>query len=646
MTPTTTLSARRFFVFRAFSVLCIFFLSSTNTHAADLDISEAADVEKINMYQIVISPFRVPQPLTHTPQNVTVLNSQKIKNLPANDPAEALSYVSGVDITSRTRFGHFVPLSIQGSDSRHVLVMVDGIPFNTQASGQADVLSALPLHNLDRIEVVEGSASSAWGSSLGGVIHLVTKTPENSTVPKGHVTGSWAGFRSKEDDFDVSGLAGKLGYYISGEYRESGGSRTKGGTENRDDTLQKKSFGKLTYPVSDLLKGVLSYGYSGIEANEGVFPSDGTRIHVPYETRYGLLRFDLDPDERNHWEMALKTNRQLINTDTFDGIGENLLSNVRTQDNYYGSELKNVRKFRAEDTFVIGSDISEHILKTSLMSESKTILFGAPYANYTWIEGPLDVIVGGRYDLNEEFGEQFNPSLGTVYHVAEMPNTLLRMNVSRSFNAPPVLWKFFRDAAPGVTANNPDIKPERAWTYETGVESQPWKALWFKFNLFRSNIDDAINTAQNEQGFFIKKNFEKFSQQGFRFDSRLTLTKKLFLLFLANFNDVQDRRTGLAVTNRGVTRPGYRLGLEGEGACGVRFNLIGRYERWDSSASLEPNDRKFIFDGRFSRELMTVRGIEVSCFLNVYNLTNSKYWSNRDYPLPQRYFESGITLKF
>ena len=60
-----------------------------------------------------------------------------------------------------------------------------------------------------------------------------------------------------------------------------------------------------------------------------------------------------------------------------------------------------------------------------------------------------------------------------------------------------------------------------------------------------------------------------------------------------------------------------------------------------------PNDRKFIFDGKVSREITELPGgVHVICFLAAYNLTNSKYWSNQDFPLPPRYFEGGVTIKF
>ena len=248
--------------------------------------------------------------------------------------------------------------------------------------------------------------------------------------------------------------------------------------------------------------------------------------------------------------------------------------------------------------------------------------------------------------MNEEFGGQFNPSFGAVYHVPALPDTLLRANVSRSFNAPPILWKFFENASPGFTANNPDLRPERAWTYEGGMESAAFRPLWWKASFYLSEIDDAINTARREDGFYIKKNFERFRQQGFEFQSRLAVAKKISLLFSADFNDAQDRVTGLMVRNRGVTRPSFRLGLEGEGFYGLQFYLSGRYQRWDSSPDVQPNDRKFIVDGKISKTLATVQGIGISCFLGVYNLSNSKYWSDWNFPLPQRYFEGGVTLKF
>ena len=358
-----------------------------------------------------------------------------------------------------------------------------------------------------------------------------------------------------------------------------------------------------------------------------------------------MVRLEADPEDGSHSDGAFKFNRQLIRVDTLDGLGTDLLSGVRTSDNYYGFEFKNARTFRETDTFVAGGDISYHSLKSSQLVSSRNILFGAPYANYTLVVDPVDVVAGARYDFNEEFGEQFSPSLGAVWHVPSSPGTLLRVNVNRSFNAPPLLWRFFEDIAPGVTASNPDLQPERAWNYETGVESRLWDKFRINFNVYHSDIEDAIATVQRG-GLFIKDNFERFQQQGFAFGLGVDLAKDWVFSFASTFNDVEDRNTHLPVRGRGVSRSGFRLGLQGQIPWGVETGLFGRYDRWDSSPGLLPRDRTFVFDGRISKKILTTHGIDLTCFFNVYNLLNSKYWSDSDFPLPERYFEGGLTLEF
>ena len=610
-------------------------------------LAAVTDYEKNSPNQIIVSPRRFPQDISQVSENVEVLNEEDLSSSIASDPSEAITSVAGVDVTSKTQFGHFAPLSIQGSESRHVLVMVDDIPFNNQASGQADVLSALPLTYLDRIEIIKGSASNAWGSSLGGVIDLITKDVGASVIPHGHWTSALAEFGTSEHSFDVQGAVGSLGYYLAGEYRNSGGTRTTAGTIEHEDTLQKKMFGKLAYPFSDILKATASFGYSGAEENDGVYPSDPVRTHMPYFARYGQFRLEADRDDLSHLEAAFKFNRQLILSDTLDGVTDDLITNVRTSNHYYGVELKDIIKLRDNDILAFGYDLSNSILKSSQMHESRSVLIQAPYVNYTMLLEPFEFLAGLRVDANEEFGNQLSPNAGAVFHFPNQSHTSLRVNVTRAFNAPPLLWKYFEDISPGLTANNPDIQPERAWVYEAGIQNETIANLFLKFSVYRSDITEAIHTVLNNQGLYIKKNFDKFRQQGFEFETKVKLSKLFSGFFSADFNDVEDRATRQTVSNRGVTRPSFKGGFQVEAPSGFTIRLNGRYDRWDSAASIAPNDRKFIFDGRISQKIKNItKEIDLTFFINVYNLTNSKYWSDRDYPLPQRYFEAGATLDF
>ena len=126
----------------------------------------------IGLERIAVTNRRVPLGLSEACENVVVIDEEEIRQLPARDLGEVLKYVAGIDIGPRQGFGRATSISIQGSDSRHVRVMIDGIPLNSQVSEAVDP-SRFPLENIKRIEVIKGASSSVWGSSLGGVVNII-----------------------------------------------------------------------------------------------------------------------------------------------------------------------------------------------------------------------------------------------------------------------------------------------------------------------------------------------------------------------------------------------------------------------------------------------------------------------------------------
>jgi vitamin B12 transporter len=587
----------------------------------------------INLEKIVVTPLRTSVGIGNVSENVIVVNAEQIKALPARDLSEALSYVAGVNIEQRQGFGRATSISIQGADSRQVRVMIDGIPLNSQSSGQVNPVG-FPVENIERIEVIKGAGSSMWGSGLGGVINVITKDTGNTLIPKGNVTASLAGFRTKKDDFDVSGQIGELGYYASAGYMESGGSGS------RDDVLSKKTYNKLSYDLKGAGKLIASFGYSGADVNSGVFP-DGSWQAQPYRNRYGKIGWENDLGASDI-KIDLKHSRQDIVTKSFvTSTDDEPFSRIETKDFLYQLSVNSSSHPREKDLLNIGVDFDNDALKSSAyISKAKSVRLYAPYTNYTLNVGPWDVISGLRYDHNSEFGQQLSPSLGSVYHFENIPDTLVRVAVSRAFNAPPLLWKFNENAALN-TAANPDIKAERAWVYEVGYESRPLSLLWFKLSLYRSEVRDALDSAENELGQVVKKNFQKFRRQGAEVEYRLKLYTGLYFTGGAAFNDIEDRSTKKTVRGGGKPRQSFDTGLEYKNKAGFTAAILGYYDRWNEPASFEPNDRKMLFDLKIRREWKNF-----SPFLNVYNLTNSKYWADSFFPVPQRYFEGGVNFKW
>lgn len=193
----------------------------------------------------------------------------------------------------------------------------------------------------------------------------------------------------------------------------------------------------------------------------------------------------------------------------------------------------------------------------------------------------------------------------------------------------------------GGVAPNPDIKPERAWVYELGLESKPVSKLWIKLSLYRADVWDAIASTQNEFDQTYKKNFKKFRRQGVELQGKINLLKGLDFFACGAFNDIEDRSTRETVKGEGKPRQSFDVGVEYKNKTGFSISLKGYYDYWNEVNYLKANDRKMLCDLKISQEVK-----HLAFFLNIHNLTNSKYWRDYWYPVPPRYFEGGVTLKW
>jgi vitamin B12 transporter len=596
------------------------------------EIAGAQEADEIELDKIIVTNRRTEVGLSEVTENVVVITEEEINALPARNLGEALKYIAGVDIELRRGFGRPASVTIQGCDSRQVRVMIDGIPLNSLSSGQVD-LAPFPIENIARIEVIKGAASSMWGSSLGGVINIITKDTAKTLIPQGSVTTTFSEFRTRKDSGEISGKVGGLGYYLFSSYMDSGGKGPK------DDVLEKKAFSKLSYDLKDMGKIIATFGYSSADVNSGKLPYEDWQAQ-PYRREYGKIGWEKDFAD---FDLRVDFKHSRLDGEakyyfTVDDAEPYLI--LRTDDRLYQLSLSSTIHPRDKDLLVLGADFDWGRLKSSYLSEAKDLNLQAPYANYTLKLLPWEFNFGLRYDHNSEYGQEVSPSLGAVYHLKGIPDTLIRANISRAFNAPPLLWKYYELILSSVTTN-PDIKPERAWVYELGMESKPISKLWLKFSLYRADVTDAIAQARNELDQRYMKNFQKFRRQGAELQFKLNLLEELSLFGAAAFNDIVDRASGDIVKGGEKARRSFDLGIEYKNKKGFGVALKGYYDFWNEPEDSQANDQKMLCDLKISQEFK-----HLSLFLNIYNLANSKYWRDYYFPYPERYFEGGFTLKW
>ena len=117
----------------------------------------------------VITASRVLQRAQDALPDVSVLTRADIERSQARDVPTLLKNLAGLEVSQSGGMGGVASLFMRGAESRHALVLVDGLPMNNLNFNLA-ALEHLPLNGIERIEVVRGNVSSLYGSAaLGGV---------------------------------------------------------------------------------------------------------------------------------------------------------------------------------------------------------------------------------------------------------------------------------------------------------------------------------------------------------------------------------------------------------------------------------------------------------------------------------------------
>ncbi len=100
----------------------------------------------------------------------------------AESVSQLLSEQVGTAVTRLGGMGSTATVSLRGSTANQVLVYVDGVPFNTATGGGVD-LGAIPLGDVERIEIYRGMSPIGFGASaIGGVVSITTAAPRHNRV--------------------------------------------------------------------------------------------------------------------------------------------------------------------------------------------------------------------------------------------------------------------------------------------------------------------------------------------------------------------------------------------------------------------------------------------------------------------------------
>lgn len=193
-------------------------MSASIVYAADTNVANEPKVS----HTITVTATRTMEDIIKTPSAVSVVTDKDIEARRVDTVTDALQMLPGVYKSQKANGG----LQIRGFDSTDILVLLNGVPMNNTFNNGVD-WEAIPVHSIERIELVRGPSSSLYGGrGVAGVINIQTKQQPKQSVKDIHWHGQIGygshGTLNNELGFDAQ-VSNRITVGMSGEQRKTDG---------------------------------------------------------------------------------------------------------------------------------------------------------------------------------------------------------------------------------------------------------------------------------------------------------------------------------------------------------------------------------------------------------------------------------------
>ena len=191
-----------------------------------------AQEEVPQLEEIVVTATKTEREVKDVPTNVTVITREDIEKYHARDVSELLGQVPGFSVSGFGGVHADMYVSSRGNQpsTRAAQILVDGIEYN-DTSGYFNVL-AIPIGDIERIEVVKNPASSLYGNfGTGGVVNLITRRPTKPFETK--IGASYGSFETHQYSAVLNGTRKNWEYYAEGRFYKTDGWQDNSWEENK-----------------------------------------------------------------------------------------------------------------------------------------------------------------------------------------------------------------------------------------------------------------------------------------------------------------------------------------------------------------------------------------------------------------------------
>lgn len=567
--------------------------------------------------EMIVTANRYAQTANESLASVSVITREDIEQSAAYDLPELLAGQAGVVIRSSGPYGQQTSLFLRGSNSNHVLILVDGVKLYSATAGST-ALQHIPLTQIERIEIVRGPRSSLYGAeAIGGVIQIFTRRSEQQNSARLELgTGS---NNSREVNTGLSLVGDKAQFSVNARHFNTDGIDTiVHDSVNDNDGYRNNAFNaQFDYRFNS----ALSFATSLMDIQG----------EVNYDNCYNSITFTSSDACTSDFKQQTISNSFKF---TPGGIWDGQLQFSRSKDfdeNYSDAQrqytfeterdaISFTNNFQLSDTqlFALGADYADDTVSSDFLdastpnSRDNTAVFALWNQQLDQLQLNLSV----RSDDNEQFDRHATGNIALGYPLAE--NLSGFISYGTAFKAPT-----FNDLY-SAFGGNPDLQPEESASTEIGVSGMINDASW-SFNIYQTDIDNLIIY---DQTTFTSENIAQSQIRGAELNSSLQLAKWQFDLALS-YTDPRNK-SGDDKDRVLQSRPKQTLSIQVSrdfGRFALGSSLLAQSQRYTSSDNSESSPGYGLLNAHASYQLNKNMSVEAK----LSNLLDKDYILNQGF---------------
>jgi len=459
------------------TIKCILFF----TIFTSLLYSQTIDTVKIE--EVVITSTRNEGLLKNTAELIRVIPKREIEKLNATSVGEVLNYVSGVNIEGGTGSG--LPkrsiVNMNGFPASYNLVLVDGARLLSDHIHTGQNIELIPVENIERIEIIRGSASSQYGSdAMGGIINIITKKcGENAGGNISTVAGTNETYGINFTVYAPVNEKIKTSAFVGWEKSKGIDIIAPANRVGNMGYTRKVIMTKYDNKISN--KTDLFLNINAVEYR--MEWTDGERYSHFYNPRLGLNNKLNNNSGLNtsfsfgHWK-AQQNNE----------LNELLQPGI----NYY-------IKTNEKNTLYLGCDLRHNTFQRNKVNKKSQLQYGLYIQDEYKLSNKLFFMSAIRADFPEQIDVVFSPKLSILYKPV-IDRIFIRASAGRGFHAPTIQELYeegFGHSGRALRFGNPNLKPEYSTTYTFSTEFFTNNGLGLFLNSYYNIIDNMIVPVYN-----------------------------------------------------------------------------------------------------------------------------------------------------